>query len=46
MDFSPRTATLRNDINQAGLSNIASTLVELLGYAAPADYEPTLLNWG
>jgi 2,3-bisphosphoglycerate-independent phosphoglycerate mutase len=45
-DFSARTASLRSDINQAGLSNIASTLIELLGYAAPNDYEPTLLKWG
>lgn len=44
-DFSARSPSLRGDINQAGLSNIASTLIELLGYTAPSDYEPTLLKW-
>jgi 2,3-bisphosphoglycerate-independent phosphoglycerate mutase len=44
-DYSARTASLRSDINQAGLSNIASTLIELLGYSAPGEYEPTLLKW-
>ena len=44
-DYSARSATLRTDLNQAGLSNIASTLIELLGYTAPHEYEPTLLQW-
>ena len=44
-DFAARAPALRTDINQAGLSNIASTLLELLGYAAPGEYEPTLLKW-
>ena len=44
-DFSPRLASLRRDINQAGLSNIAATLIELLGYTVPSDYEPSLLKW-
>jgi hypothetical protein len=27
----------------AGLANVAATLIELLGYAAPSDFEPSLL---
>lgn len=45
-DYTDRTATLRSDLNQAGLSNVAATLVELLGYAAPVEYENSLLEWG
>jgi 2,3-bisphosphoglycerate-independent phosphoglycerate mutase len=34
---------LRGDLPAAGLANVAATVLHLLGYAAPADYEPSLL---
>jgi len=34
---------LRDDLPAAGLANVAATLLALLGYAAPAAYEPCLL---
>jgi 2,3-bisphosphoglycerate-independent phosphoglycerate mutase len=34
---------LRNDLEQAGLANVAATLLELLGFAPPEDYCPSLL---
>ena len=34
---------LRDDLETAGLANIAGTVLELLGFAPPADYEPSLL---
>ncbi|MDE2611986.1 MAG: 2,3-bisphosphoglycerate-independent phosphoglycerate mutase [Burkholderiales bacterium] len=34
---------LRDDLPEAGLANVAATLMELLGYVAPASYEPSLL---
>lgn len=43
-DYAERELTLRDGLNQAGLANVAATLVELLGYAAPAEYEPSLLD--
>ena len=30
--------------DDAGLANVAATLLNLLGYEAPADYEPSLLD--
>jgi len=44
-DFAKRSPRLRGDLNQAGLANVAATLVELLGFAAPEEYEPSLLEW-
>jgi 2,3-bisphosphoglycerate-independent phosphoglycerate mutase len=35
---------LRRDLPDAGLANLASTLLELLGYAPPEDYLPSLLG--
>jgi 2,3-bisphosphoglycerate-independent phosphoglycerate mutase len=35
---------LRRDLARPGLGNIASTLVNLLGYAAPDDFEPSLIR--
>jgi 2,3-bisphosphoglycerate-independent phosphoglycerate mutase len=35
---------LRGDLPEAGLANLASTLVELLGYAPPGDYLPSMLG--
>lgn len=39
----PASLRLRGDLPSPGLANIAATLMNLLGYQAPADYEPTLL---
>lgn len=44
IDFSGRQLALRGDLDEAGLSNIAATLIELLGYEAPTDYDPSLLE--
>jgi 2,3-bisphosphoglycerate-independent phosphoglycerate mutase len=35
---------LRRDLPEGGLSNVASTVLELLGFAPPADYQPSLLE--
>lgn len=34
---------LRDDLPQAGLANVAATLIELLGYAPSAHFDPSLL---
>jgi 2,3-bisphosphoglycerate-independent phosphoglycerate mutase len=34
---------LREDLPEAGLANVAATLLELLGFAPPEDYRPSLL---
>ena len=34
---------LREDLPEAGLANLAASLLQLLGYEAPEDYEPSLL---
>lgn len=39
-----RALSLRDDLPQAGLANVAATLLELLGYQPPEDYEPSLLK--
>jgi len=46
-DFSghDRNLGLRQDPT-AGLANVAATVLELLGYAPPADYDPSLLEPG
>lgn len=44
-DYSPRSSALREGLNHAGLANVAATLIELLGYAAPAEYEPSVVTW-
>ncbi len=33
------------DLKKRGLSNVAATLINLLGYEAPEDYDPTLIAW-
>jgi len=43
-DYSGREFALRQGQNQAGLANVAATLLELLGYSAPTEYEPSLLE--
>ncbi len=35
---------LREDLTAAGLSNIAATVLNLLGFEAPADYDPSLIE--
>jgi len=35
---------LREDLPAAGLSNLAATVLNLLGYEAPADYDPSLIE--
>lgn len=37
-------ASLRTDLPNAGLSNVTATFINLLGYEAPPDYEPTLIK--
>ena len=39
-----RSFSLRDDLANAGLANVAATLLELLGYQPPEDYEPSLLK--
>ena len=34
------------DIKEKGLSNIAATLLNLLGYEKPEDYDPSLIEFG
>ena len=42
----PPGYALRRDLARPGLGNIASTLLNLLGYAAPEGYEPSLIRPG
>jgi 2,3-bisphosphoglycerate-independent phosphoglycerate mutase len=35
---------MRDDLPDAGLANVAATVLELLGFEPPADYEPSLLD--
>ncbi len=35
---------LRNDLKDAGLGNVAATILNILGYDAPADYLPSLVK--
>ncbi len=42
-DPAQRALALRTDLPQAGLANVAATLIELLGFVPPSDYEPSLL---
>ena len=43
-DFGESPVSLRDDLPDAGLANVASTLLQLLGLDIPADYEPSLLH--
>jgi len=38
------TYTLRQDLPDAGLANVAATLCALLGYEAPVEYAPSLIQ--
>jgi 2,3-bisphosphoglycerate-independent phosphoglycerate mutase len=35
---------VRGDLKTPGLANIAATLLNVLGFEAPRDYEPSLLR--
>ena len=39
-----RALSLRDDLPEAGLANVAATLLELLGYQPPEEYAPSLLK--
>ncbi|KAL2649803.1 hypothetical protein R1flu_017931 [Riccia fluitans] len=41
----PPQVEFRSDLPSAGLANVTATYMNLLGFEAPADYEPTLLKW-
>lgn len=43
-DYAGRRFVLRDDLPKAGLANVASTLIELLGYQAPAEFEPSIIS--
>lgn len=34
----------RNDLQTPGLANVAATVMNLHGFEAPSDYEPTLIE--
>ena len=42
-DYAGRRLSFRGDLPNAGLANVAATLLELLGFSAPTEYEPSLL---
>jgi 2,3-bisphosphoglycerate-independent phosphoglycerate mutase len=45
--FAPSHALrLRRDLRRPGLANVAATLLQLLGFEAPEDYYPSLLERG
>ena len=43
-DFGGENRFVLADIENGGLANIAATLITLLGFEPPADYEPSLVN--
>jgi 2,3-bisphosphoglycerate-independent phosphoglycerate mutase len=43
VDFAGEEIALRDDLPDAGLANVAATLLDLLDLQPPADYEPSLL---
>jgi 2,3-bisphosphoglycerate-independent phosphoglycerate mutase len=45
-DYSGRQMTLRDDLPKAGLANVAATLIELLGFEPPSEFEPSVLTIG
>jgi 2,3-bisphosphoglycerate-independent phosphoglycerate mutase len=44
-DYAGRRLGFRTDMPDAGLANVAASLVELLGFDPPKEYEPSLLAW-
>lgn len=43
-DYSGRTYEVNTDLHNPGLANMAATLVEILGYMPPEDYERSLIH--
>ncbi|MCK9294700.1 MAG: 2,3-bisphosphoglycerate-independent phosphoglycerate mutase [Desulfobulbaceae bacterium] len=43
-DFSGKNGFSLADVQNPGLTNIAATICNLLGFAAPADYDPSLIT--
>jgi len=43
-DFGGELPDLRSDLPDAGLANVAATILQLLGLAVPDDYEPSVLT--
>jgi 2,3-bisphosphoglycerate-independent phosphoglycerate mutase len=43
-DFSDSNAFVLQNVEGAGLTNVAATVLNILGFEAPADYEPSLLK--
>lgn len=43
-DHDARGITMRDDLPAAGLANVAATILNLLGFEAPAFYEPSLVH--
>ncbi|BBN04985.1 2,3-bisphosphoglycerate-independent phosphoglycerate mutase [Marchantia polymorpha subsp. ruderalis] len=40
----PKNVRFRKDLPNGGLANVAATTLNLLGFEAPADYEPSLIE--
>jgi len=45
-DFSGKNAWSVTGVEAPGLSNVAATVLTLLGYEAPSDYDPSLIKLG
>ncbi len=45
-DFSGKNSIKLSNVKNPGLSNVASTLINLLGYKAPEEYDPSLIVIG
>lgn len=43
-DFSENNTFVLQNVEDAGLANVAATVLNLLGFEAPADFEPSLLS--
>jgi 2,3-bisphosphoglycerate-independent phosphoglycerate mutase len=43
-DFGDASVSMRDDLPDAGLANVAPTILQLLDLDIPADYEPSLLQ--
>ena len=41
----PASVELRDDLPEAGLANITGTYINLMGYLAPDEMEPSLVKW-
>jgi 2,3-bisphosphoglycerate-independent phosphoglycerate mutase len=44
VESSGRRYELKPDLDSAGLANVASTVVQLLGFDAPTEFEPSLIS--